>query len=279
MKQYEIIKAANHLENCGIDINLDNIFDVLKIQTPNLHFSEAYVKNVLSKRKIIQINLQSKINKINRIKQIANQNKNLTFNEIKNIINRSVNVGNNNLREILKDFGYKFKRVDFEKFSEKRKEMAELTRQGWTMAMIAKKYNITRQAVSLLLKKAARDGCVVVKGVLGTLGNPKNSGTNCVLVKRLKSLPKVYKCNVCDKIIEKNRRTCSKECLAELQYKGGKWSRYESVELVCKGCNKTFTRSNYIHSITSVKKKTNNCYCTVGCYRKNQMKSKKLSAE
>ena len=67
------------------------------------------------------------------------------------------------------------------------------------MQMIAKKYGITRQAVSLLLKKASsQDNQIVVKG-----RQKNNEGVNCVLVKRRKNLEKSRICEGCG---EENKR-------------------------------------------------------------------------
>jgi hypothetical protein len=163
---------------------------------------------------------------------------------------------------------YKFTKVfDRSKFAERRIEMAELTRKGWTLQMIGDKYGITRQAVHLLLKKAAlEDNQVVVKSK--TKRSDSNE-KNVVFVKRVRN--KINKCEICgsDFFSKIKRKTCSKECFCKLNEKrsGGEWSRIEKVDLVCSCCGKNFQRTKYLHKIVTISKgnSTNN-YCSRYCY-------------
>jgi hypothetical protein len=150
---------------------------------------------------------------------------------------------------------------------QRRSDMAALTRKGWTVTKIAEKYGVTKQAVSLLLKKAANEGEIVVKTKSHFNKNEENK--NVILVNR-----KRYKiCKICNKKYEKfknstSKKTCSEKCQKELRIRkrGGKWSRYEFVNLTCYGCKKSFKRSNYIQSITAKRRKSNRHYCSHQCY-------------
>lgn len=147
------------------------------------------------------------------------------------------------------------------KAKDRRKYFASLTRDGWTMSQIAKKYNITRQAVSQLLQKAAKEGEIVVKT---KKINYKNH-PNYILIRRKKP----SKCVVCDvQFFSKTKsKTCGKACLKKLM-SGGKWSHVEKICLVCAKCNKTFERSNHQHQICLKSKKIdqNKFYCGRYCY-------------
>lgn len=152
-------------------------------------------------------------------------------------------------------------------FAQRRAEIAKLTREGWNLQMIADKYNISRQAVSLLLKKAASEGHIVVKS---KRVNSDANEKNVVLVRRVRKLdPKI--CEQCGKEFfhRTHKKNCSAECLEKsiLKRSGGKWSRKEFVELRCLTCNKIFKRTKYLHQIT-IKKKENdtNNYCSRICY-------------
>jgi hypothetical protein len=152
-------------------------------------------------------------------------------------------------------------------FAQRRAEIAKLTREGWNLQMIADKYEISRQAVSLLLKKAALEGHVVVKSKrINSDANEKN----VVLVRRVRKRdPKI--CEQCGKEFfhATHKKNCSAECLEKsiLKRSGGKWSRKEFVELRCLTCDKVFKRTKYLHQITMKKKEndTNN-YCSRSCY-------------
>ena len=113
------------------------------------------IKKTINTAKIIVIAEELKRNNkdisIYAIKEIAKQ---------KNI---EMEMNYATITKTLKDKGYEFVKVfDKNKFSQRRIEMAQLTRLGWTLQMIADKYGITRQGVSLLLKKAALDDNQVV---------------------------------------------------------------------------------------------------------------------
>lgn len=158
----------------------------------------------------------------------------------------------------------------------RRAEMAALTRQGWTVTRIAEKYGVSKQAISQLLQKAAKEGEIVVK-TKSHLTKKDKYNENVVLVVR----KKYKKCVICNKKYETNqKKTCSEKCKHELQSKkiGGKWSRHEFMTLECCGCNKKFQRSNYIQSITSKRRKSDNYYCSHECYLKNSpfLKTKSL---
>lgn len=158
-----------------------------------------------------------------------------------------------------------------QEFALRRKQMAKLTQEGWTLQMIADKYNITRQAVSLLLKKAASEGHIVVKSRKSNMISEKN----VVLVRRTKKKQKF--CEQCGEMFFSNtKKNCSKECFKKSIEKrsGGNWSRKEFVVLNCLHCGKTFERSRYIHQITIRKKNNNkNNYCSRKCYHNSRIKS------
>lgn len=180
---------------------------------------------------------------------------------------KNINIDNITYPEIvkiLKQNNYDFCKVfDRNKFAQRRIEMAQLTREGWTLQMIGDKYGITRQAVSLLLKKAASDDNQIVVKARTKKSNPEK---NVVFVKRIKGEHK--KCSACGKeFFSKNKRkTCSKGCFTKLMM-GGDWSRLEMVDLVCSNCGKTFQRSKYMHKITTISKgNSKNNYCSRDCY-------------
>jgi hypothetical protein len=161
-----------------------------------------------------------------------------------------------------------------EHFLERRVEFALLTRQGWSMSKIAEKYNISRQAVSLSLKKAVIEGEVVYK-----CKACKNDTTNYIIIRRKKPSA----CCECGKeffVANKKTKTCSPECLKKLREKtlyGGEWSRAEFIELDCKGCGQSFKRSKYIFSVTSkCKKNKDHNYCSRKCYHHSKRWPNKL---
>jgi hypothetical protein len=156
-------------------------------------------------------------------------------------------------------------------FAKRREDMAKLTREGWTLQMIAEKYDITRQAVSLLLKKAASEGHIVVKSKKSNMKLEEN----VVLVKRKKKNLKF--CEQCGKEFypDNNRKNCSKKCFEKSIEKrsGGEWSRKEFINLTCLTCGKQFKRTKYLHQITMKKKESgDNNYCSRFCYH-NKNKS------
>lgn len=144
---------------------------------------------------------------------------------------------------------------------DRRKYFASLTREGWTMAQIAKKHNVTRQAVSQLLRKAAKEGEIVVK----TKKTNYENHPNYVLIVRKKTL----QCTVCGaQFFSKTKsKTCGRNCLKKLR-SGGKWSHVEKVSLVCTKCNKTFQRSHHQHQISLkvMKNDQKNFYCGRHCF-------------
>jgi len=133
------------------------------------------------------------------------------------------------------------------------KEIRDLRRSGLTLREIGEKFGITREGIRLICK-----------------GIPKPD---------LKTYH-TKKCVVCKKEFvvtgdRKSNKTCSKECLAELQkhnnYKNGKWTK-EEVEFECAGCGVKFTRSKKLveiarHSYESRGKDPNSkkWYCSRLC--------------
>jgi predicted DNA-binding protein YlxM (UPF0122 family) len=174
-------------------------------------------------------------------------------------------IGQRTKKEIIETKNQRFE------FAKRREEMAKLTREGWTLQMIAEKYNITRQAVSLLLKKAASEGHIVVKSKKSNMKLEEN----VVLVKRKKKNIKL--CEQCGKEFypDNNRKNCSKKCFEKSIEKrsGGEWSRKEFVNLTCLTCGKQFKRTKYLHQITMKRKESgDNNYCSRFCYH-NKNKS------
>lgn len=139
----------------------------------------------------------------------------------------------------------------------RKKEMALLTQQGYSLNKIAQLYGISRQRVHQILKKAEKAGCDVKKYI-----RPKKIVicTNCVICKQQFS---------CGSTIKK---TCSDKCLKELRIqlnsrlRGGTHSRYEFISLTCKNCNKTFQRSKHLEYIVSIRNKTTNRFCSRICF-------------
>lgn len=168
----------------------------------------------------------------------------------------------------LKSNGYEFNKIfDKSKFAKRREEMALLTHQGWTLQMIANKYGITRQAVSLLLKKAASEGQIVVKSKR-TRSDPEEK--NVIYIRRKKTKTQ---CVICGKTHYGKNKTCSAACLRKLNDKkiGGEWSRVETVELTCSYCNKKFTRTKHLQKVTEIaKRNSNKNYCSRSCYHKSR---------
>ena len=158
---------------------------------------------------------------------------------------------------------------------EKIEEIAKLTTLGYNIQHIAEKYNISRQRVSQILRKAIDNGMTVVIR--------KNSKTE-KLYKDIKNVILVTKTNVDSLVTRKckycqkeftfkksvgKRITCSEECCRKLKRTGGEWSRHEFVELKCKGCGKNFKRSRYIQAVGNKNRTTNNFYCSRDCYTEN----------
>lgn len=147
--------------------------------------------------------------------------------------------------------------MDLNKYKLRRKEIAELKCSGMQATEIAKKYNISRQAVYQLLKKAEKDGLHVL------------------YIKNVKSLNTCQACNKSFYGSSKDVKTCSKECRKILRKqislnKESKWSRHSVLDLTCDSCSKKFTRTRYLDSLakSAVKhKKYKNNYCSIECYR------------
>lgn len=218
------------------------------------------VKKTIETAKIIVIaeELKSKNAEISisAIKEVAKQK------------NMDLSMNYFSIKKTLKENDYEFVKIfDKSKFAQRRIEMADLTRKGWTLQMIGDKYGITRQAVSLLLKKAAsEDNQIVVKA------RTKRSNLNeknVVLVRRVKK--EKFSCENCGKEFysKTKRKNCSRECFKKSIEKrtGGEWSRIEKVDLVCNCCGKSFQRTKYLHKVVSISKgnSTNN-YCSRECY-------------
>lgn len=216
------------------------------------------VKKTLSTAKIIVV-----------AEELKNNNKEISITTIKNTAKeKNIDIDNityPSIVKILKENNYEFTKVlDRNKFAQRRIEMAELTRKGWTLQMIGDKYGITRQAVSLLLKKAAANDNQIVVKAKTKRSDPNEK--NVVLVKRYKKESR--NCTCCGKeFFSKNKRkTCSKACFKKLIV-GGEWSRTEMVDLVCNNCGKAFQRTKYLQKIILISKKNSkNNYCSKLCY-------------
>lgn len=147
-------------------------------------------------------------------------------------------------------------------YAERRKQIAELTQQGWSVKQIAEKFGISKQAVSQLLRKAAKEGHTVV------LSKRVHCDNLPSVVAREKAV-KTSTCLVCGKDFPKkgNTKTCGLDCKKIFLRRGGKWSKYEFRTFTCANCGNTFKRSNYIDSIASIKAKPgSNKYCSRKCY-------------
>lgn len=228
-KRKEIENAANFVRSMNEQVDIDAIY--LLLASKNISVSKTYIQQVLCWHK----------KKKKKDKKIINSEK-FNFVEVPGLSQREI-------------------------FAQRRMEMAKLTREGWTLQMIADKYEITRQAVSLLLKKAASEGHVVVKS---KRVNSDPTEKNVVLVRRIRKLePKI--CEQCGKEFfnSTQKKNCSPECFEKsvLKRSGGDWSRKEFLELRCLTCNKIFKRTKYLHQITMKKKdNANNNYCSRNCY-------------
>jgi len=145
----------------------------------------------------------------------------------------------------------------------RRQEIAELKSAGISAVEIAKRFNISRQAVYQLLKKADKEGVPVTYN---------------------KHVKRVNICHICNKKFNgssKDVKTCSSDCRAILRsrffaQKESKWSRHFFLELTCDNCSKKFTRTKYLDSIAknAVKhKKHKNNYCSRDCYHNRNTRS------
>jgi len=169
-----------------------------------------------------------------------------------------------------------------EEILQRRKDMALLTQQGYSIPKIAVKYGISRQAVSQCLQKAAKDGHKVVLRKCGSHINKDYEYRPSV-----KEILHKNSCVICGKAFEtrfKTTRTCGGECRKKLLHKSiieakgslGKWSRYESVTLTCHNCGKSFERSNYRDSISKLGCGTKNSYCSRDCYYEKARKDTEI---
>jgi len=161
-----------------------------------------------------------------------------------------------------------------EEVLQRRKDMALLTQQGYSIPKIAERYGISRQAVSQLLQKAAKDGHKVV---LRSCGGRKSTNENYVYRPTRKETGFTKTCESCGASFNTKssfRKTCSTACRRRLLHKSillakgtlGNWSRYEQVQLVCNNCGKTFERSKYRDSISKIGCGTKNSYCGRECF-------------
>ncbi len=158
--------------------------------------------------------------------------------------------------------------------------MALLTQKGYTIAKIAEKYGITKQAVSQILQKAAKDGNKVVLRRRGHAPNPAYD-----YLPLNKEVGYSNTCIICNKDFQsklRSTKTCSETCrgvllhitLIESKGSNGDWSRYEKVQLTCNNCGKDFERSKYRHSISRVGCGCKNDYCSRKCYHEKCRKEK-----
>jgi hypothetical protein len=154
----------------------------------------------------------------------------------------------------------------YEEFVERRIEMAALSREGWSLSEIGSKYGITRQAVSLQLKKAAEEGRTVSLRHHGTPSPERQK-----IIEYRPSVKKTYHCLVCRKVCPDGRKkTCGKKChrkhFAKLyKEKDLQWSRQIFVNLKCHNCGKNFNRTRYLDSISQHSGCVNH-YCGRKCY-------------
>jgi len=164
-------------------------------------------------------------------------------------------------------------------WKKRRVEFASLTRQGMSMTCIAKMHGITKQAVSLVLKKATADGEIVFK-------NRKNKNDNPNYIVKVSRKYITKKCKECQKDFlatpSNKRKTCSEDCLQKNKHRmynrGGEWSRMQFVSLTCCGCGKPFERSNYLMKMGEPKRKDNSrCYCSRDCYVVNNLRLRSKS--
>jgi predicted transcriptional regulator len=156
--------------------------------------------------------------------------------------------------------------MSYEEFVERRRVMAQLSTKGWSVTRIGDKYGITRQMVSLHLKKAAEEGNIVS---LRKLGNPGRDRRKIIDYRQTEK--KIYNCVICSQVCpEKRQKTCSKECqkinLTQVQKKKNlRWSRHNFIDLVCFKCKNNFQRSKYLYSIAE-RAGCLNHYCGRKCY-------------
>lgn len=174
-----------------------------------------------------------------------------------------------------------------EEFFQRRKAMAKLTTEGWTVAAIAKKYGVSKQAVSQSLQKASKEGHRILLRKTGP--HPNKDYDFFPLSDEIVYEKKCVVCNDDFKTKYKNTKICSKNCRSlymhkkSIEVKGtdGSWSRVKKKKLKCSHCGNFFERSYYIDSIVkrtielrSKKPITSrNHFCTRECYHKSTRKS------
>lgn len=275
-KRKEIIEAASFVKSINEKADVDSVFLVLA--SKNIKVSKVYVRNILrsgekpKQEKGLKYKIGRNALKISRIAgELAKDGKEISMENIRGFAKEKLidieNINYATIVKILEANNFELKKVfNKDKFAERRMEMAALTHEGWTLQMIADKYGITRQAVSLLLKKAAAEGQIVVKSK--TKKSDPNE-KNVVLVKRIKK--SLFVCEQCGQEFysKTKKKNCSKKCHQKSieDRSGGEWSRKEFITLTCGTCGKNFERSNYLNRITMIKKgnSTNN-YCGRDCY-------------
>lgn len=205
------------------------------------------------------LNKDNKKISMSSIREFAKKN-NLNINKI--------NYGS--VVDVVQKSGYDFdKSYDKEKICEKRIEMARLTHQGWTLQKIADKFGVTRQAVSLSLKKAAAvDNQIVVKS---KRSRSDLNEKNVIFIRRAKKINNT--CKNCGKVFsteKQGKKTCSQECLNNLKV-GGVWSRIEKIELQCSHCSSKFFRTKHLQKVTEKTKGNSlNNYCSRKCYHESR---------
>jgi len=184
-------------------------------------------------------------------------------------------------KEVAALFGIK---VDWSKQKKKnihsviRKQMAELTQQGLDLKEIAKKFGITRQAVSQKLRKAAKEGHTVVLSRLRNCDSLPN-----IVCREKPEKPKKV-CVFCGeeffKSAKSRSKTCSKECFAKhcskvrCELTGGNWSRHNFFTLKCVNCKEDFQRSKSLESIVAKTRKIEgNKFCSRKCFQEHRKKN------
>ena len=159
-----------------------------------------------------------------------------------------------------------------------RKQMAELTQQGLDLKEIAKKFGITRQAVSQKLRKAAKEGHTVVLSRLRNCDSLPN-----IVCREKPEKPKKV-CVFCGeeffKSAKSRSKTCSKECFAKhcskvhCELTGGNWSRHNFFTLKCVNCKEDFQRSKSLESIVAKTRKIEgNKFCSRKCFQEHRKKN------
>ena len=135
---------------------------------------------------------------------------------------------------------------------------------GVSVSFLAKEYDVSRQAIYNLLKKAEKEGSKIP---WKTHKKVKNT------------------CVICKKEDFFKTKTCSLECRQILRVqinvkKDAKWSKHSFLNLICISCGKKFKRTNYQQSISinkPTKKNIKENYCSIECYyNRNVVLSKSI---